>query len=220
MGRNYSLLDNLISEIDCALKTSIFSSAPKANRDNPSSDIKLKDLKNIPELSEAEKKHSARLMRINRTGEVCAQALYRGQASVAKSIEVKEHLIEAALEEEDHLVWCSDRIRELDDRGSYLDFVWYANSYLIGKFAAKISDELSLGFVVETEKQVMEHLDSHLESISKNDLKSRKIIEVMREEEAHHAEDAKSRGAKELPKIAKAIMKLQSKIMTSMVYYI
>lgn len=215
MNRNYSFLDKVITELDCALKTSVFSASPQATRKNPADKIK-----NKKELSDKDRDHSARLMRINRTGEVCAQALYRGQASEAKSIEIKKHLLQAASEEQDHLAWCSDRIRELDNRGSYLDFVWYANSYFIGKIAAKISDELSLGFVVETEQQVMRHLDKHLESISKDDLKSRKILEVMYEEEAHHAEDAKLKGAKELPKIAKAIMQLQSKLMTSMVYYI
>ncbi len=221
MSRQYSFFDKLIGEFDHALRTVVLS-PDKSSRPNPAKNIESE------EMSASEKKAAAKLMRINLTGEVCAQALYRGQASVAKSSETREHLLAAAAEEQDHLAWCSQRIKELDNRRSYLDLFWYANSFLIGQLAAKVSDEISLGFVMETENQVMQHLESHLKdgksankkSLPKQDYKSRKILEVMKEEEMHHAQDAKDKGGKELPEVLKAIMKLQSKVMTGLVYYI
>ena len=218
MSRQYSFFDRLIGELDHAVRTVVLAS-DKSARSNPAGNIES------GEMSSKEKEHAARLMRVNLTGEVCAQALYRGQASVAKSEETRAHLLEAADEEQDHLAWCSQRIKELDNRRSYLDIIWYANSFLIGQVAARVSDELSLGFVMETENQVMQHLESHLDGagskgLPKQDLRSRKIIEVMKEEEMRHADDAKEKGGKELSKVMKAIMKLQSKVMTGVVYYI
>ncbi len=217
MSRQYSFFDKLIGELDHAVRTVVLASE-KSARANPAGNIES------GEMSAKEKEHAARLMRVNLTGEVCAQALYRGQASVAKSEETRAHLLEAADEEQDHLAWCSQRIKELDSRRSYLDIIWYANSFLIGQVAARVSDELSLGFVMETENQVMQHLEAHLgedkKGLPKQDLRSRKIIEVMKEEEMRHADDAKEKGGKELSKVMKAIMKLQSNVMTGVVYYI
>lgn len=217
MCRQYSLVDRFIGELDHLARTVVLTTE-KSARANPAGNIKS------GEMNSKEKEHAARLMRVNLTGEVCAQALYRGQASVAKSEETRAHLLEAADEEQDHLAWCTQRVRELGNRRSYLDIIWYANSFLLGYMAAKKDDGLSLGFVNETEQQVMKHLDSHLsegkKGLPKQDLRSRKIVEVMKKEEMHHADEAKEKGGKELSKVMKAIMKLQSKVMTSVAYYI
>ena len=221
----YSLLDKLVIAADQALKSITFSvehSDKAHSRANPAD--KLKDDDIDLKLSSKNKLHSAKLMRINRTGEVCAQALYRGQALMASSTKTKDYCMQAAQEEHDHLVWCSQRLKQLENRASYLDWFWYVNSFLIGAVASKIGDQVSLGFVVETEKQVGAHLQEHLSldgyGLAVADLKSRKILEVMHEEELEHAQEACHLGGKELPKVVRKIMQLQSKFMTSIVYYI
>lgn len=172
------------------------------------------------ELLENKRKHIAGLMRINHTGEVCAQALYKGQALTAKSEKVRKNMEQAANEEVDHLVWCEDRLKELDDHVSYLNPMWYALSFSLGAIAGALGDSWSLGFVKETEDQVCKHLDEHLDQVPLNDQATRAVLLQMREDEAKHAHMAKNEGARELPENAKGAMTLMSKIMTRTTYYI
>ncbi len=171
-------------------------------------------------MSYQEKRHAASLMRINHTGEVCAQALYQGQALTAKLPNVRDKMEQAAQEEVDHLAWCSERIHELGSRESLLNPFWYASSFTIGALAGIAGDKWSLGFVAETEYQVCRHLDDHLEKLPIQDSKSRVILQQMREEELKHATTALEHGGAELPKPIKGAMGLMSKMMTSSVYYI
>ncbi|MFV9973030.1 MAG: 2-polyprenyl-3-methyl-6-methoxy-1,4-benzoquinone monooxygenase [Francisella endosymbiont of Hyalomma asiaticum] len=208
--RKLSFLDRVIEEFDSYAR---FTKVPlNPNRKSPSSNT------SDGELSEVEKKHSAGLMRVDYTGEICAQGLYRGQASVAKLAQTKEHLYHAADEEYDHLAWCGERLQELGARPSLLNPFWYWASFGIGVVAGSISDSLSYGFVVETEKQVIKHIDSHLKSLPLNDNRSRKILKQMYIDESEHAVEAEKAGGKKLPKAVKAIMKLQSKVMTTLAY--
>ena len=172
------------------------------------------------DMTAEEQKHSAALMRVNHCGEVCAQALYQGQALFARDSAVAEALQEAADEEIDHLAWTSSRIAELGGRMSYLNPLWYGGAFAIGAAAALISDRISLGFVAETERQVSAHLQSHLTKLPPQDTKSRAIVEQMDEDEQQHATNAIEMGAAELPKPAKEIMRLAGKIMTSTSYHL
>lgn len=208
--RKLSFLDRVIEELDSYAR---FTKAPlNPNRKSPSSNTV------DGKLSENDKKHAAGLMRVDYTGEICAQGLYRGQASVAKSAETKEHLYHAADEEYDHLAWCGERLQELDAKPSLLNPFWYWASFGIGATAGSISHSLSYGFVIETEKQVMRHLDSHLKSLPINDNRSREILKQMYIDESEHAVEAEKAGGKKLPKPVKVIMKLQSKVMTTLAY--
>lgn len=198
---------------DSALKTtqSIYDAAP---RSNPSHDIEE------PKLSTDEQKHAASLMRINHTGEVCAQALYQGQALTAKLPHIRQEMEQAALEEVDHLAWCSDRLSELHSHQSYLNPLWYAGSFSMGAIAGMVGDKWSLGFVAETENQVCKHLQSHLKKLPEQDYKSKAILSQMYTEELKHATTAIDNGAAELPTAIKVSMSAMSTIMTSTVYYI
>lgn len=169
-------------------------------------------------MNDKEKTHAANLIRINHTGEVCAQALYQGQALSAKNEIIKEKMQEAALEEIDHLAWCEKRLDELDSRVSYLNPIWYSLSFLLGSFAGVLGDKTSLGFVVETERQVSEHLEKHLSLLPESDDKSRAILSQMQEDEMQHATNALEAGAIELPKPVKGMMRAMSKIMTTLTY--
>jgi ubiquinone biosynthesis monooxygenase Coq7 len=160
----------------------------------------------------------ARLMRVNHAGEIAAQALYRGQALVARNPELRANLLEAADEEHDHLAWCQQRATELGGDISKLAPLWYAGSFAIGVLAGLASDNVSLGFVAETEKQVSEHLQDHLQRLPPEDSDSRAILEQMREDEVRHGEGALEKGGLELPEIAKNAMRLTAKIMTSVSY--
>ena len=159
-------------------------------------------------------------MRVNHSGEVAAQALYQGQAFTARLEDVREQMQEAAAEEIDHLAWCEDRLSELGAQPSILNPVWYAGSFAIGALAGLAGDRWSLGFVEETEKQVVEHLQEHLNKLPENDVRTRSIIEQMQVDEAEHGDIAKQAGAAELPAPIKAIMKLSSKIMTKSSFWI
>lgn len=211
--RHFSLFDRLCLVADSALKTQfgIHDSEP---RENPATRLEE------AELSQDEKKHAASLMRINHTGEICAQALYQGQALTAKLPDIRQEMEQAALEEVDHLAWCSERIKELDSHESILNPLWYAGSFVIGAAAGLAGDKWSLGFVAETEKQVSKHLESHLEKLPEQDVKSKAILIQMHQEELQHAENAINHGAAELPKPVKNIMGLVSKVMTKSVYHI
>lgn len=211
--RLYSPLDRLLIQADTALRTPTpFSGAP--TRSSPA--IPLKDA----ELSDEERRHAAGLMRINHTGEVCAQALYQGQALTAKLPEVREEMERSADEEIDHLAWCEQRIRALGERPSLLNPLFYGLSFGIGAGAGLISDRLSLGFVAATEDQVCRHLDEHLDTLPAADAKSRAVLEQMRIDEEQHAEHALAAGGWRFPTPVKYGMSLVSKVMTKTTYRI
>ena len=170
-------------------------------------------------LDEHERRHAAGLMRINHVGEVCAQALYCGQAAVARDDATRAHLLEAAQEETDHLAWCADRLRELDSRPSLLNPLWYAGSFAIGALAGLRGDGWNLGFVVETERQVEAHIDEHLASLPAGDGRSRAILEVMKADEARHADEAEAAGARVLPMPVPSLMAAASKLMKAIELY-
>jgi len=171
-----------------------------------------------PHLQEAERKHAAGLMRVNHTGEVCAQALYDGQAALARDESTRAHLHAAAAEETDHLAWCAQRLHELDDRPSLLNPLWYAGSFAIGAAAAALGDRWSLGFVMETERQVEAHLHEHLQRLPESDARSRAILTRMQAEEARHAANARARGGVELPQPIPSMMRLASAVMKAVAY--
>ena len=208
--RHLSPLDRLIDQGQRALET-VFGNPPAA-RPNPAIDE--------PEvvLEEDERRHAAGLMRINHVGEVCAQALYLGQAAVARSEDTREHLLHAAQEETDHLAWCADRLRELDSRPSLFNPLWYAGSYAIGTAAGLRGDGWNLGFVVETERQVEAHIDEHLDDLPPADTRSRAILQVMKADEARHADNAEAAGARVLPFPIPSVMATASKVMKAVAY--
>ena len=212
-SRNYTFMDNLLAQADRALRT-LSRSANKAGRVSPAEDVA--EL----ELSDVECKHSVGLMRINHTGEVCAQALYQGQALTAKLGDVREAMEHAAEEEVDHLVWCEDRLAELGARPSHFNPAWYGLSFTIGALAGIAGDKWSLGFVAETEHQVCRHLEAHLEQLSESDRRSRSIIEQMKVDELSHATTAIDAGGAELPLPVRLAMKASSKVMTKTVYFL
>ena len=171
-------------------------------------------------LSDSEKRHSAALMRVNHAGEIAAQALYHGQALVARSTATRDLLLKAAHEETDHLAWCEARLKELDSRPSLLNPLWYAGSFAIGAAAALLGDRTSLGFVVETERQVEGHLNEHLARLSPDDVRSRAILQTMRTDEIAHGMSAKAAGGAELPSPVRSLMRSTARLMTSTAYWI
>ena len=207
-----SLLDNFVNECDIALKTLSFKKNG-TGRSYPSNQTTSK-------LSKKEKKLSAQLMRINLAGEVAAQALYRGQAMVCKDTEVKAHLVQAGEEETDHLIWCKKRLEDLNGKPSLLNPVWYAGSFAIGAIFGSLGEKTSLGFVEETEKQVVKHLERHLDKVSKNDVETIEILKTMRADEDEHAQEASENGGESLSEPTKKIMSLTAKVMTSSSAYI
>ncbi|MBM3365185.1 MAG: 2-polyprenyl-3-methyl-6-methoxy-1,4-benzoquinone monooxygenase [Betaproteobacteria bacterium] len=171
-------------------------------------------------MSDQEKTHAAGLMRVNHVGEVCAQALYAAQSAFAKTPLTREQFQKAGEEEVDHLAWTADRLQELGARPSLLNPLWYAGSFALGAVAAKLGDPISLGFVVETERQVEAHLDRHLDELPPNDLRSRAIVTQMRDDEVAHAKAAGQLGAAELPLPVKQVMQAMAKVMTTAAYRI
>jgi ubiquinone biosynthesis monooxygenase Coq7 len=171
-------------------------------------------------LSAGERHHAAGLMRVNHAGEVAAQALYEGQALTARNPMVREQLRRAAAEEQDHLAWCAERVRELGEQPSRLAPFWYAGAYAIGAAAGLLGDKVNLGFVAETEKQVVKHLEGHLGRLPEGDGKSRAILEQMKADEARHGRDAKKAGGAELPAPVQRLMKLASRVMTKTAYWV
>lgn len=211
--RHYTPFDRLVMNFDQALRT-LAGRPLVTERPDPADGIEE------AELSEVEKTESMRLMRVNHSGEVAAQALYQGQALTAKLPEVRERMERAAAEENDHLDWCEKRVHALEGHLSYLNPLWYTGSFAIGATAGLAGDKWSLGFVAETERQVIEHLGEHLKKISPNDRKSRAVLEQMKIDEAHHGELAKAAGGAELPAPVKALMGATSKIMTGIAYWL
>ncbi len=207
------MMDKLISEIDKSLK--ILSASPVGNRARP--DLNIPDSKMLPE---ADKHLHAKFMRVNHTGEVCAQGLYRGQLFFNKNPNIKSELEKAAREEIDHLVWCEERINELGGKTSLLNPLFYFGSFVVGSMASIVDDKYNLGFLSETEKQVSAHLESHLNEINQEDKKTLTIIETMKKEEELHQASAINLGAKKLPKIIQTIMKKTAKLMTTSTFHI
>lgn len=211
--RRYSLFDRLIGHGDVALRTLAGTHAgdlrPLPGAEHPAAD-----------LPEEQRRHVAGLMRVNHTGEVCAQALYQGQALTARLPRVQKQMEDAAKEEEDHLAWCEQRLAELDSHTSLLNPMWYGMSLGIGALAGFAGDKWSLGFVEETEVQVCAHLSSHLARLPAEDARTRKIIEQMRDDEARHAAMAKRAGAASLPPPLKKLMSAVARVMTTTAYKI
>ena len=211
--RHLNPIDQFIVQSDHALRT-IFGKPVTTERKNPSNETAESAL------SDTERKLSSNLMRVNHSGEVSAQALYQGQALTARLDKVRESMQRAALEENDHLAWTEQRLRELSSQKSILNPVWYCGSFAIGAIAGLLGDKWSLGFVAETEHQVIRHLDEHLEKLPKNDLRSEVVLKQMKADEAHHATVALEGGGAELPWPVKKLMAAMSKVMTTSSYYI
>lgn len=205
-------LDGIISHFDKGLRT-LFA---------PASSLRSQPGEDAPEtqMSAEEKRLSASLMRINHCGEICAQALYQGQAMTAKNRDIARSLEQASWEETEHLSWTENRIRELGGRKSLLNPIWYTSSLALGAGVGLIGDKWNLGFLAETERQVERHLAGHLEKLPEHDQKSRAIVEQMKQDEIGHAAMAVSLGATELPLPAKVLMKLSAKVMTGVTYWV
>jgi len=204
------MVDDLILGFDRALRT--LSGVAASGRANPAGGMPE------PELTPEERRHAAGLMRVNHTGEVCAQALYQAQALSARGGETRHRLAQAAREEEEHLAWTQQRLAELHGRTSLANPLWYAGSFAIGLAAGMTGDGTNLGFVVETERQVEEHLTGHMDRLPPGDLKSRAIVAAMREDEVRHGRAARDAGAEELPWVARALMRVVARLMTVTAY--
>ncbi len=205
-----SWIDRCLAEADRALRT-VFA-VPEAQRPNPAGDSPSGDL------DETQRRHLAGLMRINHVGEICAQALYSGQSITARNPATREHLLDAAVEETDHLAWCAQRLEELGDRPSLLNPLWYGGAFAIGAFAGLLGDRLSLGFVVETERQVEAHLQDHLGQVAPDDERTRRILSQMQADEARHGSSARVAGGADLPPPVPAAMTLASRVMKAIAY--
>lgn len=210
--RTLTPLDRLLAGIERALET--VAGTPEAHRPSPAHHVAEADL------DDNERRHAAGLMRVNHTGEVCAQALYDGQAALARKEENRAHLQEAAAEETDHLAWCAERLHELESQPSLLNPLWYAGSYAIGALAALAGDKVSLGFVVETEKQVEAHLAEHMDTLPAQDERSRAVLKLMQEDEVRHAQNARERGGIALLFPIPQMMHVTSMVMKTVAYRI
>ena len=206
-----SPVDSLLIAADNALRTLAGRTAASRPTPGPRGDAPL---------SADERRHSAGLMRVNHTGEICAQALYAGQSLVARDAQVREALEHAGAEERDHLAWCRDRLAALDSHPSALDPVWYVGSFALGVASGIAGDRWSLGFLVETERQVEKHLDGHLEQMPADDHPSRAVVIQMREDEIRHGRSGEALGAQPLPFPVRMAMRLASKVMTRSAYWV
>lgn len=210
--RSLNRLDRLLSGLERAMEA--VAGSPEPMRRSPGDTVP-----DAP-MDDAQRRHAAGLMRINHVGEVCAQALYVGQAALARTEETRRHLMHAAQEETDHLAWCAERLKQLDSRPSLLNPLWYAGSYAIGVAAAAVGDPISLGFVVETERQVEAHLAEHLERLPPQDERSRAILRQMQADEIRHADAAQARGGIDLPWPLPRLMHAASTVMKTVAYRI
>ncbi len=212
--RDYNFIDRLLAQVGQGLRTALATpnvqSAP-----SPADRINSKT-----ELNHADKRLSAQLMRVNHAGEIAAQGLYHGHACTARDQIIKQKMRASAAEEQAHLSWCEQRLAELGHRPSVLNPLWYVGSYAIGAATGALGDKWSLGFISETERQVVQHLDRHLARLPKRDEKSRAILSKMREDEARHDKAAQDAGAHELPKPARLLMGAASKVMTNTAYWL
>ena len=211
-SRHFTLADRLIQELDRGLRTVAAANVPA--RPNPAGTAP--DTAGDP----AARRKAAALMRVNHAGETAAQALYHGQALTARNPALRQSLLDAARDETDHLAWCEQRVRELDSRTSLLAPLWYAGSFTIGALAGLAGDRTSLGFVAETEKQVVEHLDSHANELPEGDERSRRIVAQMRADEDRHGSDARNAGGRDLPRPIRDLMRGVARVMTRTAYRI
>ncbi len=211
--RKLSRLDRLLVGVNNALRT-VAAPAGQSPRPNPAADLPEDDL------DTAEKAHAAGLMRVNHAGEVAAQALYQGHAVVARDHSTEEDMRRAAKEEFDHLAWCEQRLDELGEQPSRLSPIWYAGAFAIGAASGALGDKWSLGFIAETEQQVVEHLTTHLDGLPENDKRSRAIVTTMRDEEEEHGDNARAAGAAELPEGIRQLMRMTARVMTTTAYRI
>ncbi|MEZ5454819.1 MAG: 2-polyprenyl-3-methyl-6-methoxy-1,4-benzoquinone monooxygenase [Lysobacteraceae bacterium] len=211
--RRFSPFDRILMEVDHALRTSLALAPPPIRPSPASSHV-------APALSETDRRHVVGLMRINHSGEVCAQALYLGQAAVATTPQLRAHLRHAAIEEADHLAWCAQRLETLHSMPSLFNPFWYLGSYAIGVVAGLAGDGYNLGFIVETERQVEAHLKDHLTSLPEEDTASRAILAEMMADEARHAEQADAAGARVLPRPVPDLMAACSQVMKRVAYRI
>ena len=210
--RHLTLADLLIRQADRGLRTVAAANVSARPFPDEGADETVKDPK--------ARRHAAGLMRVNHAGEIAAQALYYGQALTARNPAVRDKLLQAARDETDHLAWCERRVRDLDSRTSLLAPLWYAGSFAIGALAGLTGDRTSLGFVIETERQVVEHLESHLHELPANDERSRRIVAQMKEDEDRHAGEARRSGGITLPKPIRELMRLTARVMTTTAYRI
>lgn len=213
MDRKLTGLDRAVGFLDQGLRL-LFGPPPPLERPSPA-----RHLPDVP-IDDSARDLAARLMRVNHSGEICAQALYQGQALTARKSEVRSKLERAAQEENDHLAWTARRVGELGSRTSYLNPLWYAGSLAMGAAAGLAGDRWSLGFLAETERQVVRHLEGHLARLPDSDIKSRAIVEQMRDDESRHAITAVQAGGAELPRPVRTLMRLASRVMTRTAYWI
>ena len=213
MSRNLTLADRLVGHLDRALRA-CSGTTGGTERPNPG------DAVDPAPMTDAQRHHAAGLMRVNHAGEIAAQALYHGQAFTARDPAVRDAMEHSAVEELDHLAWCERRVNELGESVSRLGPFWYAGSFGIGALAGLMGDRFSLGFIAETEKQVVDHLDEHLGRLPEQDARSRAILQTMREDEEHHGEAAREAGGEPLPEGVRRVMSLVSKVMTRTAYHI
>ena len=213
-SRPLSRTDRFLAEFGRALQ--VLGGTAQASRPNPAGAMQVDD----PVLTPSEQRHSGALMRVNHVGEVCAQALYRGQAVFCQDAFAQQTFWRAAAEEVDHLVWCRDRLQELHSHTSYLNPLWYAGSFSLGLLASRAGVARNLGFMAETEAQVEQHLGEHLKRLPANDVRSRRIVERMRQDEIMHRTTAENAGARALGKPARVTMRGMSKIMTTTAYWV
>lgn len=206
------MIDDLVLGFDRALRT--LAGVSSSARPTPGGDLR------DAEMTDDERRHAAGLMRVNHTGEVCAQALYAAQSLIARAPDVRARFAQAAREEEEHLAWTQSRLTELADRPSWLNPLWYAGSFAIGLAAGVAGDRVNLGFVVETERQVEEHLTGHMEDLPPADMKSRAIVDQMRDDEARHGALAQAAGAVDLPLPIKGAMRVAASVMKTLAYRI
>ena len=213
MKRRKSLTDSLIERADLVLRAATRTGLRQRRPTPGSGEIEQP-------LPLQARRHAAGLMRVNHAGEVCAQALYVGQAVLARDPATRDALIEAAREEGDHLYWCEERLAELDSRPSRLNPLWFGGALAIGGAAAALGDRVSLGFVEETERQVVAHLEGHLDALPAGDARSRAIVLAMRDDEARHAAAAAARGARSLPAPVRRLMRWHARVMTTLAYWV
>jgi len=213
--RRHGWFDSVLAELDVALQ--VLGGGVTASRPNPAGPLVAGQ---DADLDDKARRHAAGLMRVNHVGEVCAQALYRGQAAASRDRDQAEFFLEAAAEEVDHLGWCAQRLKELDSRPSLLNPLWYVGSFALGALASRAGAERSLGFMAETERQVEAHLDSHLTELPVSDGRSREIVEKMKQDEIKHRMSAEHRGAAIAPKPVRAAMQMMARLMTGTAYKI
>ncbi|HET7369464.1 MAG TPA: 2-polyprenyl-3-methyl-6-methoxy-1,4-benzoquinone monooxygenase [Gammaproteobacteria bacterium] len=211
--RRYTPIDRALIEFDHAART-ILGKPAAARREYPAAGL------DEPQLTEGGRRLAGRLMRVNHAGEVSAQALYRGQAAVTPTERVRERMMHAADEEQDHLAWCARRIDELHSRHSRLDGFWYLGSFAIGALAGIAGDRYSLGFVAETERQVEQHLEGHLHRLPEEDARSRSVITTMQADEVRHGHAATQAGGRKLPRPVQRVMRFASRVMTSVAFWV